>query len=98
MMRNWKLIAGLVIGAAVSAAVSAQQSSKKLTAEDYVEIQQMYTRYHWGADSRDGKLWASVFTPDGAFITGSSRIVGREKLAEFPITITGPASPTSAVH
>ena len=77
-MRNWKAVAGLLVGMAMSGASYAQdKSASTLTMEDYVEIQHLYSRYHWAADARNGKAWADLFTPDGEFISGSSTTKGR---------------------
>jgi hypothetical protein len=56
-----------------------------LTASDYIEIQQLISRYPYGLDTGagEGGLYASLFTIDGVFIGGPSRAEGREKLAAF---------------
>jgi SnoaL-like domain len=56
-----------------------------LTVSDYVEIQQLISRYPYGLDTGadSGNLFAAVFAPDGAFAGGPSRVEGREKLAAF---------------
>jgi hypothetical protein len=60
-----------------------QQAARNatLTAQDYVEIQQLYARYTHTIDSgeNDGEAWADTFTPDGTFTTS----VGRKQLAAF---------------
>src|SRR5688500_7565404 len=48
----------------------AQESATKLTAEDYVEIYNLYAKYTRAADmggKGDGSDWAATFTPDGTF-------------------------------
>src|SRR4051812_4522796 len=87
-MRNVKLVlAAMVVTVAISGAVHAQQkgSVKPLTAQDYAEINQLYIRYNWGIDTHadNGMTWAKTFTPDGEFIIGANKTVGREKLAAF---------------
>lgn len=101
-MRNWKLItAGLVAGVAIAGAVFAQQKGgvKPLTAQDYAEINQLYIHYNWGIDTHaeNGMAWAKTFTPDGEFIIGNNKTVGREKLAEFAKLKPG-APPANAPH
>jgi len=43
------------------------QKAKALTAQDLVDIQQLYARYNWTLDSGDAEGYASTFTPDGVF-------------------------------
>ena len=101
-MRSWQIITGLVIGlagVAVPAGLYAQQTSgPTLTVQDYVEIQQLYHRYHWVVDARDGEAWANLFTPDGEFHAGTTKTVGREDLTTLPLESLGTATPTTALH
>ncbi len=64
---------------------AAPAKGSALTASDYLEIQQLISRYPYGLDTGadDGHLFSDVFTSDGAFIGGPSRVEGREKLAAF---------------
>lgn len=72
---------------ALSAAVTglsylfAQQrkSSSSLSADDYVEIQQLYARYNNAIDSGDAEGYAATFVPDGTFNTFN----GHDALVEF---------------
>jgi hypothetical protein len=41
--------------------------ARKLTAEDRLEIQELYARYSWGIDLADEKLALSVFADDAWF-------------------------------
>jgi hypothetical protein len=50
-----------------------------LSAQDNVEIQQLYARYNIAIDGGDGEAWASTFTPDGAF----NQLVGHDALVGF---------------
>ena len=59
----------------------------KLTADDYIEIQQLYARYNNAIDSGDAEGYAATFTPDGVFnnFNGHDALVGfiknwREKM------------------
>lgn len=58
----------------------------QLTALDYIEIQQLVSRYAWALDtcSNDGFDYADLYTPDGTFISGENgrRWHGRTELAE----------------
>ena len=76
-MRSWQMITGLVIGVAIPTGFyAAQASGPTLTVQDYMEIQQLYHRYHWVVDARNGDAWANLFTPDGEFHAGSTTTVG----------------------
>ncbi|MFN7981939.1 MAG: nuclear transport factor 2 family protein [Vicinamibacterales bacterium] len=67
----------LVCGLSVSR-VSAAKTV--LTAQDYIDIQQLYARYAMTIDSGDAEGWANTFTPDGVF-NNSSR--GHDALVQF---------------
>jgi hypothetical protein len=62
------LIASSVFGAAAG-----------LSAQDMVDIQQLYARYNIAIDSGDAEGWAATFTPDGIF----NAISGHDALANF---------------
>jgi hypothetical protein len=66
---------------ALSAAPPAAGSGSKLTAEDYVEIQQLVARYPYALDQNpdDGLSYANLFTPDAVF--RQPRTEGRQNLA-----------------
>ena len=72
------LIAAMVAGAT---AVHAQPAAK-LTADDLVEIQQLYARYNWALDSGDSQGYAATFTPDGVF----NNNVGHDAIVKFADT------------
>src|SRR5262245_51332497 len=61
---------------------SSRASSRSLTVQDYMDIQQLYSRYAQAIDSgeRSGEAWADAFTSDGVF---NKTTVGREQLATF---------------
>jgi SnoaL-like domain len=76
-----KPIALAALGVALisgSLAPVSAQSHGKLTADDYVEIQQLYARYNNAIDSGDAEGYAATFTPDGVFNTfnGHDALVG----------------------
>src|SRR5262245_32034758 len=56
-----------------------------LTPADYVEIQQLVARYPYGLATvtGNGQMWAGLFTPDGKFIAGTTRLEGPEQLKAF---------------
>lgn len=64
-----------------------QPKTKKgaLAPEDYVEIQQVVSSYPFALDTGagHGEMFADLFTPDGAFVSGAMTIEGRDKLKDF---------------
>ena len=71
----------LLVAAMVSGGtwVYAQSGGKQLTAQDFVDIQQLYAKYNWSLDSGDVEGYASTFTPDGVFNTN----VGHDAIVKF---------------
>src|SRR5687768_6023532 len=83
-MRKLKMLAGACAAMLIVAAgwMSAQQTNpSKLTADDHIEIEQLYQAYQRGVDGgpRDSS-W--VFTPDGEFVAGRT-VSGEKALKEF---------------
>ena len=87
-MSMWKeasvlvLVAGLATGAPAQTRqgnTTAPAGAPQLTAEDYIEIQQLVSRYDFALDSGadNGYQYADLFTPDGTF----GRAKGRDALA-----------------
>jgi hypothetical protein len=76
MIRTLLALAGLAIAGATGIAAQTAPATT-LTAQDFVEIQQLYARYNWALDSGDAEGYASTFTPDGVFNnnTGHDAIV-----------------------
>jgi len=77
-------VAALILG---SVSLVFAQRKSGLTADDYVEIQQLYARYNNAIDSGDAEGYAATFIPDGVFNTfnGHDALVGfihnwREKM------------------
>jgi hypothetical protein len=50
-----------------------------LSAQDTIDIQQLYARYNIAIDTGDAQGWAATFTPDGVF----NAISGHDALADF---------------
>jgi hypothetical protein len=82
--KSWLLIACAVVVLAPNA--GAQKSASPLTAQDYIDIQQLLNKYAFALDtcSNNGYDYADLYTPDGVFYWGinSRKSVGREELAE----------------
>ncbi len=74
-----------VVGLAVfglAAAPAAQSANKTLTAQDLVDIQQLYAKYNWTLDAGDSEGYASTFTADGVF----NNNVGHDAIVKFADT------------
>jgi uncharacterized protein (TIGR02246 family) len=69
-----KFALALVLSAVATCAFAAP-----LTAEDYFEIQQLYSKYNHAIDSGNADAYADTFTPDGVFNNNA----GREALKKF---------------
>ncbi len=75
------LLALILAGfAAFPQAQSATPKPAALSAQDYIDIQQLYARYALLIDTGDAEGWANTFTSDGVF-NNSSR--GRDALVQF---------------
>jgi hypothetical protein len=60
----------------------AQKAGAALTAQDFVEIQQLYAKYNWTLDAGDAEGYASTFTADGVF----NNNVGHDAIVKFAET------------
>jgi SnoaL-like protein len=75
--------------AAPAAARAQQNRTPTLSAQDYIDIQQLYARYNHTFDlpaDTTGEAWAETFTADGIFkIRGGDEgaVIGHKALAEF---------------
>ncbi len=95
----WKKVvatmcAGMLTLVIVQAQRKAARSSTKamvLTAQDYIEIEQLAARYAYAIDkcTNSGYDYADLYTPDGVFsvadengVPGTAKFEGRERLAE----------------
>ena len=72
--------AALVIGPIWASAQSG--AAKTFTAQDFVDIQQLYAKYNWSLDSGDAEAYASTFTPDGVFNNNA----GHDAIVKFANT------------
>jgi len=80
------LVLGLGAIACGTVWVSAQGgAAKSFTAQDFVDIQQLYARYNWSLDAGDAEAYASTFTPDGTF----NNNVGHDAIVKFANTFHG---------
>src|SRR5262244_2448916 len=96
-MSMWKkvmatLCAGmltLVLEPAQQKAAGSSTKAMVLTAQDYIEIQQLAARYAYAIDkcTNSGYDYADLYTPDGAFsiadengVPGTARFEGRDRL------------------
>jgi hypothetical protein len=86
LIRKTSIVAGIVvlIVSVGSGWLHAQKAAaaKSLTAQDLVEIQQLYAKYNWALDAGDSEGYASTFTPDGVF----NNNVGHDAIVKFADT------------
>ena len=66
-----------IMGALLASSAFAQADG--LTTQDYIDIEQLHSRYNHAIDGCDAEGWAATFTPDGVF----QRFAGREALVGF---------------
>ena len=67
------------VGIVPPISISVTAGAGELTAEDYIEIQQLYVQYAHTLDLGDAEGWADTFTEDGVF--GEAK--GRTGLVDF---------------
>lgn len=84
-MRKRLVFATCVCAMVWTLAAGAQSGSGTLTAQDYMEIQQLYARYNEAIDGGNAEAYADTFTPDGTFNT----FKGRQGLLDFMSQWTG---------
>jgi actinorhodin biosynthesis protein ActVIA len=86
MLRRSFLRAGGLLAAATAlrpAAAAETGAAAKLTADDYIEIQQLYAGYAHALDRGEGERFAATFVLDGEFTGG--RGPGRGSEARTPL-------------
>jgi hypothetical protein len=95
----WVTVA-LVLGSIVP--TMAGSASGSLSAQDYADIQQLYTTYGHGFDSKadDGQMYVGVFTEDGTFEDQYDTVSAGHAglLAKYGHTQTGRPNPISNSH
>ena len=75
------LVVSPLLGAQAPAA--ARKRPMRLSAADYIEIQQLVVRYSYALDTgaANGEMFASLFAPDGVFISATrGPIAGHDQL------------------
>jgi 3-phenylpropionate/cinnamic acid dioxygenase small subunit len=90
------LLAVGVLG--ILATAEAQKTRGSLTALDYAEIQQLYSRYAIGIDSGNADMFAGVFTADGTFQLPTRTVQGRQQLADIAAKPGPDTGPTNVSH
>jgi hypothetical protein len=73
-------IASLILFGFCAVAAVPAALAEPLTTQDYLEIQQLYSKYNQAIDSGNAEEWAGTFTRDGVF---NNRFTGREALIGF---------------
>jgi hypothetical protein len=80
------LALAVFVATTAAAQTPAVRKVTPLTAQDYIDIQQLLNRYAFALDtcSNNGYDYADLYTPDGVFYwgIGGRKSVGREALAE----------------
>ena len=93
-MRKWTGVVAVNLSILLAGAVWLQGQQKQpaaaFTAQDYLEIQQLYASYARALDLAQGERFAATFTPDGEFTRG--RPAGQA--AEVRTPLKGTASLT----
>lgn len=74
------------VGLFLSAHAQDKTKVRKLKADDYAEILQLYFQYPLTLDSGDGETFANLFTADGKF---GENVTGREALIKFAMRDRG---------
>jgi hypothetical protein len=84
MLRKALALFAMIVAAGATL-VYAQKAAGALTAQDLVDIQQLYAKYNWTLDAGDAEGYASTFTPDGVF----NNNVGHDAIVKFAETFHG---------
>jgi hypothetical protein len=80
--RKLLTLVGIAIVSGSTFAAAQQPPAGTLTAQDLVDIQQLYAKYNWALDAGDSQGYAATFTPDGVFNTN----VGHDAIVKFADT------------
>jgi len=85
-MARWKAVVVLSLSiavAGVSWVYAQQKAAPKLTADDYIAIQQLYANYSHALDKGEAERFAATFVEDGEFTGG--RPAGRANETRTPL-------------
>ena len=90
-MRKWHILLVFVIATLSATSVwlygkqASSSSAPVLSAQDYVDLQQLYVRYALAISLGDGEAYAATFVPDGEMhvLQGDRHIVGHEALEQM---------------
>jgi SnoaL-like protein len=85
-MARWKAVVVLslsIAAATVSWVYAQQKAAPKLTADDYIAIQQLYANYSHALDKGEAERFAATFVDDGEFTGG--RPAGRANETRTPL-------------
>jgi len=85
-MARWKAVVVLSLSiavAGVSWVYAQQKAAPKLTADDYIAIQQLYANYSHALDKGEAERFAATFVEDGEFTGG--RPAGRASETRTPL-------------
>jgi hypothetical protein len=86
-------LASLMFAGATWASAQHARRAGSLTFEDYLQIQQLYSRYYHAIDASDAEGWAGTFTADGVF----NNVKGHDALVAS-IERAGPNRPLRHLH
>lgn len=87
------LVLPLGLAALTLAGAAWGRAAGSMTFEDYMQIQQLYSRYYHAIDASDAEGWAGTFTADGMF----NDIKGHDALVAW-IRRAGPNRPLRHLH
>ena len=73
----------LVVGGATWLYAQQHRASSMLSAEDHLEIQQLYYFYSRDVDPNSERDASWMYTDDGVFNSGGDSVIGRAALKEF---------------
>src|SRR5215217_2388646 len=82
MTRHLTALAVAALLSSSSLASAQPAAPQTMTAQDLVDIQQLYAKYNWSLDSGDSEGYASTFTPDGVFNNNA----GHDAIVKFADT------------
>jgi hypothetical protein len=81
-IRRFVALVGIAVVCGGAWLAAQRGTARTLTAQDLVEIQQLYARYNWTLDAGDSEGYASTFTADGVFNNNA----GHDAIVKFADT------------